>query len=98
MVDANALAALNARFESRLAALWSAAAVTVAQQQQGALTGSAPPRLASVIEPPPGDSRFSASEWTELPYFSLIKQAYLLAAEYATALAALTPLPEDGRR
>ena len=36
-------------------------------------------------------------EWRELPYFALLKQSYLLAAEYLTELAALAPLPEHDR-
>jgi polyhydroxyalkanoate synthase len=89
-VDPQALAALNATFQQRYAALWSAAQ-SLALPAPGAL--AALPTLPSVVEPPPGDRRFAAAEWRELPYFSLVKQAYLLASEYAQALAALAPLP-----
>ncbi len=35
-----------------------------------------------VIEPAPGDRRFSAEEWSENPVFDYIKQSYLLAARF----------------
>jgi polyhydroxyalkanoate synthase len=46
----------------------------------------------------PGDRRFAAAEWRELPYFALIKQAYLLFGQYLAELAALASLPEHGKQ
>ena len=82
-VDRETLAALNARYEPRLAALWSALQCAV---------------VPTVIEAPPGDRRFAAREWNELPYFALLKQGYLLASEYAKDLSALAPLPAPDKR
>ncbi|TQV66140.1 class I poly(R)-hydroxyalkanoic acid synthase [Exilibacterium tricleocarpae] len=38
--------------------------------------------LESVIDEPRGDNRFRAPEWRENPFFSYIKQAYLLNADF----------------
>ena len=50
--------------------------------------------LPDVVDAAPGDRRFAAREWREQPYFALLKQGYLLYAEYLSELAALAPLPE----
>ena len=97
-VDPDRLAALNARYEPRFAALWLAAQSAVAPGPADAATGGGTARMPALVEPPPGDHRFDAREWTELPYFALLKQSYLLAGEYAQELAALAPLPEPERR
>jgi len=39
-------------------------------------------QAAPVTAPDPGDRRFQASEWRELPYFDYLKQAYLLNARW----------------
>ncbi|HYG56066.1 MAG TPA: class I poly(R)-hydroxyalkanoic acid synthase [Burkholderiales bacterium] len=39
-----------------------------------------------VAAPEPGDRRFSHREWRENPYFSYLKQSYLLAARYLEEL------------
>ncbi len=36
--------------------------------------------------------------WRELPYFALLKQAYLLASDYLSELAALAALPEHDKQ
>jgi polyhydroxyalkanoate synthase len=93
-IDPHALAALNARYDARFAALWSAAQ---AAATSGAGPGQ-PARLADVVDTPPGDQRFAAPEWTELPYFSWLRQSYLLASEYTTELARLTDGSDAERR
>ena len=52
------------------------------------------PDVAHVV---PGDRRFAAREWHELPYFALMKQGYLLVGEYLNELATLAPLPEPDK-
>jgi polyhydroxyalkanoate synthase len=51
-----------------------------------------------VAHPAAGDRRFAAPEWRQLPYFSLIKQGYLLFAEYLAELATLAALPADQKQ
>ncbi len=80
------VAALNARYQPRFEALWLAL-------QQGALDPEGPHAVPTIAEPAPGDRRFSAPEWSTLPYFALLKQHYLLTSEYLKELAALAPLP-----
>ncbi|WP_036285942.1 alpha/beta hydrolase [Methylocystis sp. ATCC 49242] len=36
-----------------------------------------------VVEPEPGDKRFSAPEWREIPFFDWLRQSYLLASRWA---------------
>jgi polyhydroxyalkanoate synthase len=40
-----------------------------------------------VIKPEPGDRRFSTKEWQDNPYYSYLKQSYLLASRFLTELA-----------
>ena len=92
MVDAEARAALDARYRPQWEALWLAA--------QAALTmppGMQPP-LPEIVSAPAGDTRFAGRPWHELPYFSLLRQSYLLGSAYLTELAALARLPEHDRR
>jgi polyhydroxyalkanoate synthase len=91
MVDPRAVVALNDRFQPRMRRLWEAASAAADPARAGTAT------IPEVVAPPAGDRRFSAPEWAELPYFALLKQSYLLAAEYLTELAALVPLPEHDR-
>jgi len=92
-VETDALAALNLRFAERWQALWAG----VHSAAEAAARGEAA-RVPPVVEAPAGDRRFAAREWDELPYFSLLKQGYLLAGDYARELAALAPWPEPERR
>src|SRR6478735_6541615 len=80
-VDPAAIAALNGRFLPRFQALWAAA--------QGAGAQAVP----EVATPAPNDRRFSSKAWTDQPYFAYLMQAYLLYAEYMSALAAAAALP-----
>jgi polyhydroxyalkanoate synthase subunit PhaC len=72
-IEPAAAAALTEQFNLKLEALWL-------QTLQGA--GPA----AKVAH---RDRRFATREWQEQPYFALLKDAYLLYAEYLNALAAL---------
>ena len=90
--DLKALTALNTEYVARMQALWDAV------QTAAKSTGSGPTRIADIVDPPAGDRRFAAPEWSELPYFSLIRQSYLLACEYQQKSVRLLSLPEDERR
>jgi polyhydroxyalkanoate synthase len=39
-------------------------------------------RREAVVDPVPGDRRFTAREWRENPYYDYLRQSYLLAAHY----------------
>ncbi|MEO8755607.1 MAG: alpha/beta fold hydrolase, partial [Casimicrobiaceae bacterium] len=82
------VADVNTRYQSRVQALWSAALDLQA-------TGG---RLPDLVEPLPGDRRFGGTAWREQPYFALLKQSYLLYAEYLRELARLAPLPAIDKR
>jgi polyhydroxyalkanoate synthase len=85
---APALAALDRDYAARAAALWKAVA--------SAPAGSTLPEIAT---PAPGDHRFDAPEWRTIPWFSFLRQAYLLNAEYLAARVAALPLaPRDAAR
>ena len=81
------VAELQARYQRDLAALWCAVADT-------------PPdgRLPEVAAQAPSDRRFSGKAWHEQPYFSLLRQAYLIHAAYLRDLAELAPLPAVEKR
>jgi len=81
------LAAINERYRARLAELWTAS-----------LDARAGEPMREVVPPPPGDKRFAAAEWRELPYFAFLRQAYLLYADYLRELAAGAALPPADRR
>ncbi len=91
-MDAQALAALAEKYRPRWEALWYAVAAAAARD-----ASSAAP-IPDVAAPAPGDRRFAAREWNELPYFALMKQGYLLAAEYLNELASLAAVAEADRR
>ena len=82
--DAAAVAALNERFTPRFEALWAAAQAALAQP------GASMPEI---VQTPSNDRRFAAAAWREQPYFSYLRQAYLLYAEYVAALADSARLP-----
>jgi len=83
--------ALNEKYRKRWEVLWSAAADALARDPTGAA-------LPVVAEAAPGDKRFAAPEWNELPYFALMKQGYLLASQYLTELAASSALPDAEKK
>jgi len=88
--DPQRLAELTAKYQGQWQALWTAALA--------ALGGNALGTVPEIAQPAPGDRRFAAAEWRELPYFALIKQAYLLFGQYLAELAALASLPEHGKQ
>jgi len=90
LVDFAARATLDARYAAQWEALWRAA--------QAVLASPIGTRLPEVVATPAGDQRFNGSWWRELPYFSLLRQTYLLASAYVTELTALARLPELERR
>jgi polyhydroxyalkanoate synthase len=61
-----------------------------------ALLQGAPP--AALPEPAPGDHRFDAPAWAELPFFRLVKQLYLLNAAWLTELVRAAALPPQQAR
>jgi len=81
------VAALNGRFQQDLSKLWLAVLSTPIGEP-----------LPEVVELPAADRRFAAKAWHEQPYFSLLRQSYLLYASYLRELAALAPLPEQDKR
>ena len=76
------------RFKSRFAQLWRAALELPA-------TGG---RLPEIAEQPQGDRRFRDPAWHEQPFYSLMRQSYLLYADYLAELARLAPLPPAEKR
>ncbi|MEP7275225.1 MAG: class I poly(R)-hydroxyalkanoic acid synthase [Betaproteobacteria bacterium] len=84
LFDPGAVVALNERFAPRVQALWSS------------LMSDAPRRDAATSGE---DRRFGAPAWRNLPYFALLKDGYLLYADYLRELAALAQLaPQDRQR
>ena len=81
------VADVNGRLQRNLAALWRAVVETPANG-----------RLPEVIAQSATDRRFSAKAWHEQPYFSLLRQSYLLYASYLRDLADLAPLPAQEKR
>jgi len=70
---------LQSSYIAKQAQLWAA----MLDPQTGAQALAEP-----VAAPAPGDRRFAASEWRDNPYFSYLKQSYLLASGFLADLAA----------
>jgi polyhydroxyalkanoate synthase len=88
--DARALAALHESFKPRFAQLWTAATRALATGGTG---------MPQLVAEAPGDRRFTSALWREQPYFSWVKQAYLLYGEYLTSVAKLAQLaPAEKQR
>lgn len=85
MPETEAFAKLQKDFAEKHAALWSA----MLGRKQGAAGEP-------VVQPEPGDRRFSAPEWSESPVFDYIRQAYLLNAGFLKDVAEALPMA-DGR-
>ena len=84
----SAFTQMQARYQPRFQAL--AAAVLALPGPGGTI-----PEL---VSPAPGDRRFASAAWREQPYFALLRQSYLLYAEYLREVAALAPLPPADRQ
>jgi polyhydroxyalkanoate synthase subunit PhaC len=78
-----ALLALQQEWRERHAALWQ----SMLQRDKDA---PAP----ALVQPEPGDKRFSHPAWAESPIYDYVRQAYLLNAQYLKKLADTTPLPD----
>jgi polyhydroxyalkanoate synthase len=79
---------VNGRFQRKLAALWRAV-----------LDLPAGGTLHELVVQPETDRRFRAAAWREQPFFSFLRQSYLLYADYLRELARLAPLaPADKQR
>ena len=70
--------ALQSKYVAKQAQLWSA----LLDPQRGAQALAEP-----VAASAPGDRRFASREWRDNPYFSYLKQSYLLAARFLGDLA-----------
>ena len=80
---APAVTTATANLREQWAALWQASLAVPA-------TGGT---LAEVVAQPPGDRRFGSAAWHTQPFFSLVRQSYLLYANYLRELADAAPLP-----
>src|SRR5205809_795601 len=90
LFDPAALAALNERFAPRVQALWA----SMMREGAGAPAGHGAASSAHAV----ADRRFSDRAWREQPYFALLKDSYLLYADYLRELAALAHLPPAERQ
>lgn len=52
----------------------------------------------SVMTPEPGDRRFSGTEWNAYPYFDLLKQSYLLGAQFWREWSELVPAADEHKQ
>jgi polyhydroxyalkanoate synthase len=86
LFDARAVAELTERFTPRFRALW-------ARMMGGSATSTL-----EVTTSNERDRRFANPAWRDQPYYAFIKDAYLLNAEYLTALASLAQLPPTDKR
>jgi len=82
------VAAATEAFRNGWAALWQAALELPA-------TGGTLPEVAT---PTTGDRRFTGDAWRRQPFFSLLRQSYLLYADYVRGLAAAAPLPPQEKQ
>jgi polyhydroxyalkanoate synthase len=84
-IDPAAAAEVTERYRGRFDALW-----------QRALAGSSVP--ADAASAAVHDRRFGAKEWREHPYFTWLRDAYLLYADYVRELAALAEGDVESKR
>ena len=79
---------LQSSYIAKQAQLWSA----MLDPQSSAQALAEP-----VVAPEPGDRRFASREWRDNPYFSYLKQSYLLAAGFLAELAASAELDASSK-
>ena len=84
-VDPAVAATITERYAEKFQALWQALVATPSE----------PP---TIVEPRPGDRRFENPAWREQPWFSWLKQSYLLYGDYLRELAAASRLPAADKR
>jgi polyhydroxyalkanoate synthase len=77
------LIALQQEWQQRHLALW-----------QAMLAHNKEAPAAPLVQPEPGDRRFSHQAWAESPIYDWMRQAYLLNAEYLKQMAGAVPIPE----
>ncbi|HEY2969302.1 MAG TPA: class I poly(R)-hydroxyalkanoic acid synthase [Casimicrobiaceae bacterium] len=85
-IDPAAAAELAGRYNQRFEALWQR---TIAADKASPAAGTGAPVL---------DRRFGAKEWREHPYFTWLRDAYLLYADYVRELAALAQGDPESRK
>jgi len=78
--DTGRIGAIQAEYLEKQRALWASLAAGGAVE---------------AARPEPGDRRFAAREWRDNPYYSYLKQSYLLAAEFLERLVEAAEL--DGQ-
>ncbi len=85
MPESEEFVAMQKEFAEKHAALWSS------------MLGRAPGSQSEpVVQPEPGDRRFSSPAWAESPVFDYVRQAYLLNADFIKQVADAVPMA-DGR-
>ncbi|WP_068637008.1 PHA/PHB synthase family protein [Thauera butanivorans] len=85
MPESAEMARMQQAFAEKHVALWSS---MLARKPGGEAT--------PVVQPEPGDRRFTAPEWSESPVFDYVRQAYLLNAGFLKEMAEALPIA-DGR-
>jgi polyhydroxyalkanoate synthase len=86
-IDPAAAAELTERYNRRFEALW-----------QRAIAGNKVPSTAAGAHAAVPDRRFGAKEWRQHPYFTWLRDAYLLYADYVRELAALAQGDPESRK
>jgi hypothetical protein len=76
---------VHAEYAERLQALWAA----VHSAAGPGTAGAEPARIPAIATSAPGDRRFAAREWEDLPYFALAGVAQILPIVLAIAAASL---------
>lgn len=83
--DVEPFASMQRELLAQHAQLWQA---TMQRMAGGA------PAADATAKSDPGDRRFSAAEWSEIPVYDYLRQAYLLNAEFLTRAAEAMPIAD----